>query len=292
MTPPSVPSTKSVGPSDQETGGGVKFSPKSFVLVGAPDDRGVAINNGRIGAKGGPDAIRAALNKMDLPCPLSDAGDIDCGGSQDETYARLNRTVADILSQGAFPIVLGGGHDLSFGSLSAFVRRFPGGGIINIDPHIDCRPVQFPGRYSSGTPFQRLMEEGGLDGKNLCAFGFRDDCNVEEYIDYAKSRNVKLVKWPGDFQKTLADFSKDKAALAISFDMDSVNAAFAPGVSAANPQGFTAVEALEMVQVAARQKNLKMFEIMEVNPLHDPDQRTVKLAAHLIHEVLNVNLLD
>lgn len=266
---------------------------KSFVLLGIPDDRGVAISKGRIGAKKGPDAIRKEFYKMTLGIQgelehlkIFDGGNLKPEKTQERTYQKISKGVADLLQKNCFPILLGGGHDLSFGSLSGFLKVHPDGGIVNIDAHLDCRPSEIKGKYSSGTAFRQLLEKTSLKGKNFLEFGFQKHCNAKAHLEYLKNKGVKLAEFPGNFERVFKPFAASHKAIAISFDMDCVQSTDAPGVSALAPIGYSAQEALHFVQAVASQRHLKLFEIMEVNPLQDPDGRTAKLAACLIWELL------
>jgi len=271
-----------------------KIPPKSFAIIGVPDDRGVAIGKGRSGAKKGPDAIRKELYKMTLGAEgelekiqLYDLGNLKIAKTQKETYQKLSDLIFELLKQNIFPIILGGGHDLSFGSLSGFIQQFPRGGIITIDPHLDCRPPERNGKYSSGSAFWQILSTTKFNGKNLCEFGFRTDCNSKKHRDFLKKKGALLVPWSGDFKKTLQKFTKNKKVFALSFDIDSVDCTEAPGVSAINPAGFSGREAVDFVRLAAITGKLRLLEVMEVNPRFDPDGRTAKLAARLIWELFS-----
>ncbi|MDZ4224969.1 MAG: arginase family protein [bacterium] len=259
------------------------------VLIGAPDDRGVAVVGGRVGAKEGPAAIRRELGKK-IPC--NDAGDISIAPTQEKTYQNLREKISALHRKKTFPILLGGGHDLSFGSLSGFLDVFPEGGIINIDPHLDARPISEDGKISSGSAYRLLLEKKALKGKQLMEWGYRMECNQPANFNYLKEKGVQLVPWPDDYdpieaaKKNLPPFARSFPALAVSFDMDSIQKDFAPGVSAPAQIGYTAEQAVALVQLLRQFPNLKQFEIMEVNPRFDIEDRTVQLAARLIGELL------
>lgn len=270
-------------------------SKRNFVLIGAPDDRGVAIVGGRVGALAGPAAIRrelAATLSGDARKLLKDAGDISIADTQGQTYRNLRMEICKLHRQKCFPILLGGGHDLSFGSLSGFLEAHPDGGVVNIDPHLDARPVPEEGKVSSGSAYRLLLEKAGLQGKRLMEFGTQMHCNQPANLEYLKNKGVQLVEWPADqnwetiFEKFLRPFAQSVPALAVSFDMDSVQSEFAPGVSAPAKIGYTADESVALIRLLKKFPNLKQFEVMETNPAHDSDGRTSKLAARLISEIL------
>lgn len=258
----------------------------SFVLIGAPDDRGVQIVGGRVGAKGGPSAVRREFYRLKNSPPVVDQGNIQLSASQEKTYQTLSRNVQKILEAGSFPIVIGGGHDLSFGGVSGFLNCYPNGALLNIDPHFDCRPIGSDGRCSSGSAIRLLFEKGGLKKGRFGNFGYQKERNAVEHAFYLKKQKALLVPEEKcslkNFKKLLRDLSKIAETLAVSFDMDSIHAASAPGVSAVNAKGFSSKEALAFVEAAAKNKKIKYFDVMETNPVFDPDGRTAKLAALLI----------
>lgn len=269
----------------------------AFVLLGAPDDRGVRIAGGRVGAKQGPDAIRQELYRMtvgaqgELEKPkLYDLGNLRLSLSQTETYENLAQRIHQILKAGAFPILLGGGHDLSFGGLKGFLKSYPTGGVINIDPHFDCRPKEKDGRCSSGVAFRLLFEEKKLRTGHLACFGYQTERNSQTHSHYLKKKRTQLVHREEatlpNFRKTLRRLAKSSAALGISFDIDCVDAAWAPGVSALNVNGFSQQEVLGFMHEVAKNKKVKYLDVMEVNPACDPDGRTARLAALLIYHFI------
>ncbi len=272
---------------------GENIPSNGFVLLGLPDDRGVRLSKGRVGAKAGPDAIRKALYQMTLGVhgelehqKLYDFGNIKPEKTQQKTYEKIAAVAASLLHHHCFPIILGGGHDLSFGSLSGFLKAHPDGGIVNIDTHLDCRPPEANGSFSSGSAFWQLFEKTHFKGKNFLEFGFQKHCNAKDHFQYLKNRGVRLVPFPGNFEGAFRPFAASHKAVAVSLDMDCVQASEAGGVSAPTPIGYSAREVLHFVQAAASHRHLKLFEIMEVNPKHDANGCTAKLAARLIFEIL------
>lgn len=254
---------------------------RRFCLLGLPDDRGVGLNKGRVGAAGGPAVIRKALNALPQLPALNDGGDVPISESQLETYGEIADAVFQIHERGDFPILLGGGHDLSFGSLSGFLKKYPKGGIINIDPHLDVREPLGPDTFSSGTPFRNLMEKSGLPGSHLMEFGFTET-NSEEHLRYAKEKNVRLIPFPGSFEKDIKIFAEEFSDIAVSFDLDSINESVAPGVSARNKKGYSAEAALQFIRQIKSLENLRHFELMEMNPLVDENGKTSDFAVQIL----------
>lgn len=247
----------------------------TVALLGLPDDTGVRLNHGRPGAAGGPTAFRAALARFGAaagatgPLPrVYDAGDVRPGRSLDETHARVTAATATLVRAGLFPVAVGGGHDLTFPFVRAVAQRWPRPTGVYFDAHLDVRET--PG---SGMSFRRLVEDCGVPALHL--HGFRPLVNSRAHLAWF-TRNGGRVHEPS------ARPALPRArALFASFDLDVLDAAHAPGVSAANPAGWTPREAAAWVRLCGATRSVRCFDLMELNPAHDPDGRTARVAAHL-----------
>lgn len=241
-------------------------------LLGLPDDTGVRMNHGRAGAAGGPAAFRAALARYgaaDAGLPaVFDAGDIVPGAALDETHARVTAAAAALLDFGLFPIAVGGGHDLTFPFVRAVAQKHPRLAGVYFDAHLDVRETA-----GSGMAFRQLVEECGVRALHL--HGFRPLVNSREHLAWFKAHGGKIhsdrarAAWPAGRH------------LFVSFDLDVLDAAHAPGVSAANPAGWTVREAETWVRACGADERVRCFDLMELNPAYDPDGRTARVAAHL-----------
>ena len=278
-----------------------KSLPTAFALLGYGCDEGVRRNQGRVGAKAGPLAIKQALGK--LACPLNwrstlvDTGELVCVNHDLEAIqASLSKSVHSLLNSGCFPLVLGGGHDVAYGHFSG-IRSYLGTdatlGIINLDAHFDLR--NNAGGNNSGTPFYQIaLEEHDrkLPFHYLC-LGIRDDANPAELFETAKEFRVSFVK-NTRFNMRHTDFLKNKLQeffsrvdrVYLTVDLDGFSSAYAPGVSAASPFGFDPEIALWALEEIIRSGKLISLDIAELNPLHDQDGQTAKLAAGILHQVL------
>jgi len=247
----------------------------AVALLGLPDDTGVRLNHGRPGAAGGPAAFRAALARFGAaegaagPLPrVYDAGDVRPGRTLDETHARVTAATADLLRAGLFPIAVGGGHDLTFPFVRAVAQRWPRPTGVYFDAHLDVRET--PG---SGMPFRRLVEDCGVPALHL--HGFRPLVNARSHLAWF-TRHGGRIHAPS----TRPALPRARA-LFVSFDLDVLDAAHAPGVSAANPAGWTPAAAADWVRLCGATPAVRCFDLMELNPAHDPDGRTARVAAHL-----------
>ncbi|MBI4366423.1 MAG: formimidoylglutamase [Deltaproteobacteria bacterium] len=267
----------------------------AIVLLGVPDDRGIVASGGRAGAAEGPRAFREAFYRLplgpanDLAAPaIYDAGDCLPAGSIAATHERVAECVAR-LAKHATTIVIGGGHDIAYGTckgLRAVHRQL---GAINIDAHLDVRPPEADGGIGSGTAFRRLLEEGILRGPDLAAFGIQPHAVATAHWAYARERGMRVWEWAECaaagpdriFEGLLADLGRDGRRVAISFDLDAIRAAEAPGVSAPAPIGLSAETALRLMQCAGHAAGVCHVEFMELSPPHDAHGLTARLAAVL-----------
>lgn len=247
----------------------------TVALLGLPDDTGVRMNGGRTGAAGGPKAFRAALARYGAadsaagPLPrVFDAGDIMPTGSLDKTHERVTEAATALLAQGLFPIAIGGGHDLTFPFVRAVAAKHPGLAGVYFDAHLDVRETA-----GSGMAFRRLVEDCGIGALHL--HGFRPLVNSAEHLAWFRAHGGRTQ--PEDAPVALPK-AKD---LFVSFDLDVLDAAHAPGVSAMNPAGWTVRETAAWTHACGADPRVRCFDLMELNPAHDPDGRTARVAAHL-----------
>lgn len=269
-------------------------------LLGFACDAGVARNQGRPGAAEGPAAIRRALAALawHARCPVFDAGDVACDGDGLEAaQEELGQAVDALLAAGQRPVVLGGGHEVAYGSflgLAAHARRRAAAGdgaarigVVNLDAHLDLRAGA---RATSGTPFRQMAEACGGEGwpfRYLC-LGVDPSSNTAALFDTAERLGAA---WRSDrdlaphrlaeARAQVAAFSSGLDLLQLSVDLDVLPAAVAPGVSAPAARGV-ALEVVEtLVDDLLATGKVAVVELAECCPRLDPDGRTAKVAARL-----------
>lgn len=288
-------------------------------IIGLPDDTGVSLNHGRPGARSGPSAFRTALARIGGPydlqrratldVPLFDAGDVACeqpghGETADpvaalhETHDRITAVLAEIHERGFIPFCIGGGHDLTYPSVRG-LSRYLGGpvGGINIDAHLDVR--EEPG---SGMPYRFLIESGCLDPNRFVEFGISRFASAKRHVDWIESRGGRIITSDEllDIGAKQDTFLHESCTLAfgaalrdpgfISLDLDAIDGASAPGVSAPNPIGLPPAYAAMIAERAGRTVGVRHFDLMELNPDFDTDGRTARLSAMLfIHFLAGVS---
>ncbi|MBW7869977.1 MAG: formimidoylglutamase [Flavobacteriia bacterium] len=269
----------------------------NIALLGFCSDEGVRRNKGRTGAKDAPDRIRKSL--ANLPYNFESKKSIFDFGNiilEDQNLEKARKQQAECVSElirnNYFPIVLGGGHETAFGDFLGFEPHFENIGIINIDAHFDIRiPVE---HSTSGTPFFEMSQHCQTVGKdfNYFVIGIQPTGNTQALFSRAETLGVQTVladEVHTDLNfglRKLEDFIQKVDAVYLSLDLDVIDAAFAPGVSAPCVNGLTAFQVKSIIQKVIRSGKLKLFDVVEYNPEYDIDNRTSKLAAHFISEFL------
>jgi formiminoglutamase len=275
-------------------------------LIGFSSDAGVVRNLGRPGAAAGPGALRGALGSMALAADIAiaDAGDVVVPSDADlePGQARLGAAVTAVLDAGGLPVVLGGGHEVAYGSYlgiadSRAVAEGARFGVLNLDAHFDLRHAPRP---SSGTPFRQMAEAEVTAGRRLdyAVVGIAQPSNTPALFAEAEKWGVRYLLdddcSTGSLPRVesfVDAFLAGIDLLYLTVDLDVLPAAVAPGVSA--PAGFgVPLEVISRVcdRVAASGK-LALFDVAELNPALDVDGRTARVAARLIHRLVTGRLL-
>ncbi|WP_027078109.1 formimidoylglutamase [Maribacter antarcticus] len=279
-----------------------KSSDKRVALLGYACDEGVKRNQGRFGAVKGPDAIRKKLGKLpnhlDDETALLDVGSIHCSNADLETAQdKLAHQVQQLLNGNLFPIVLGGGHDIAYGTYNG-IKKYLGNaksiGIINFDAHFDLRSNQ--DGNTSGTPFYQIAkdcEASGTAFHYLC-LGIREDANDSSLFKTAKELDVKYIlrdtfriEFHNEINAWINAFIQNVDAVYVTIDLDGFSSAYAPGVSAPSPMGFTPDVVLASLKTIIASGKLTALDIAELNPTYDIDDQTARLAASLVHSVIH-----
>ncbi|WP_353189188.1 formimidoylglutamase [Pandoraea pnomenusa] len=271
------------------------------VLLGFACDAGVKRNQGRVGAAEGPQAIRRAL--ANLPAhdiaELFDAGDVVCDGDALEPAQQaLADAVQRQLDAGAHPVVLGGGHEIAWGTWQGLRAHLDAKGdrervlILNLDAHFDLRTAR-PG--SSGTPFDQIAhacESAGLRFDYAC-LGVSRLSNTASLFERAQALGVTFVEdtdmQDRDLDARLAQIDAliaDVAHVYLTIDLDVLPAPVMPGVSAPAAYGVPMPVVEAIVSHVRRSGKLRVADLAEYNPRFDPQGFGARVAARLAYRLL------
>lgn len=268
----------------------------TVAILGVPFDYGIELVGGRPGARFAPPKIKRQFFKLIRNKRFfKNIQIIDCRGiapidrNVKKTHEKVGKTVRKIIKDGVIPIVIGGSHDNSYGSCKAVKEIYRKVGGINIDAHYDVRPV-INGKINSGTPFRRLLDDKILVGKNFVELGLHSPRNLIEHYKYLMQKKATLLKLDSineigikkAMNKALKVAGKNTNAVVFDIDIDGIQKRFAPGCSAPCVKGFTKKQVLQAAFISGQNEKVKLFNLMEVSPVYDVKNRTVKLAAELI----------
>lgn len=269
-------------------------SAPAAALIGFPSDEGVRRNGGRTGAAGGPAAIRAALHRMTpdarAPDPFTallarttDLGDIAVTGDLERDQAALGDAVAPLLAAGTFVVVLGGGHETTYGHFLGYRRSAPE--LLNWDAHPDVRPLR-DGRGHSGSPFRQALEHPVRPARRYTAAGLAAHATAAAHVAYVRGHGRTALR--DEVTPTLIRelYARLTPPALVSFDLDVIEAAAAPGVSAPNPAGLPLALVLEAAYLAGRTAAVTSSDVVELAPPLDAAGTTARAAALVVWEIL------
>lgn len=263
-------------------------------LLGIPLD----INSSYLrGPAGAPAKIREALRTdasnrwselgVDVGAPgaFADAGDLQLSNSQEQIqqdFAAIERAVAKLLTKNERPVSLGGDHSVTYPILKAFAHRSAELTIVHFDAHPDLYDEFEGSRVSHACPFARIMEE--RLAKRLVQIGIRTLNRHQR--EQAEKFGVEIVQ-----MSSLPAYDRLKilGPVYLSFDMDVLDPAFAPGISHYEPGGMTVREAI--AHLHAIEGTIVGADIVEYNPKRDIGEMTAAVAAKVLKEILGMMIL-
>lgn len=274
-------------------------------IIGLPSDSGAPF---RTGARMAPNALRAMsvmlrpinpwrgnLNVFDV-LKVADAGDASVvPGYQLESLAAMERALDALVSAEVAPFAIGGDHSVSLPALRALAKRHGPLALVHFDSHTDTWDSYFGGqRYSAGTMFRRAVEEGLVDTSKSIQIGMRGSLFVAEDVSQSEDLGYQVLTTDDVMAVTpeaLADLIAGRTGghpVYLSFDLDFVDPAYAPGVETPECGGPGAHQALSILR-ALHSLNLAGCDVVELNPLYDgPGQITALLGATVLAECLAI----
>lgn len=277
-------------------------------VVGAPTDDLVS---NRPGTRFGPRAIRSAYEGGGSPSrwhldlgvdPFADLSIVDFGDAQVvpadgvATLAAIEDAVGSIVAAGVVPLILGGDHSIAYPDLKAVLgREEPGSvAVVQFDTHADTATDVWGVRYSHGSPFRHLVDEGHLPGERLVQVGLRGYWPFPEEFAWARDAGVRWHRMETIRRNGLEavleevqDQIKGAERLFLSVDVDVLDPAFAPGTGTPCSGGMTTYELLSSVRGLVLDKDLAGIEVVEVSPPYDHAGITALAAHDILLEALS-----
>lgn len=269
----------------------------SVVLLGFPVDDGVTRNDGRPGAAEAPNRLRQWLYRMtpdarrheafiDLLRHSVDLGDLSTDAPLGDLQSSLGTVLAEHLREGRIPITLGGGHETAYGHFLGYVEAERDVTILNWDAHVDVRPLH-DGQPHSGSSFRQALQHPSGHCRHYVVAGLLPHSTAPAHLQFIKEHDGRYV-WSDDLSREAIEnlYARASAPLMVTFDLDAVDQVHAPGVSAPAVGGLSRRLWLHAAYHAGRSPKVRSVDLVELNPNVDVDDRTARLAALTVLEIL------
>ena len=271
-------------------------------FIGVPLDIGTSL---RAGTRFGPRQIRAEsvmirpYNMATGAAPFDSLAVADIGDVAINTYNLLEsvRIIEDsytrLLQHPVVPMTLGGDHTITLPILRAIARKHGPVALVHIDAHTDTNEDMFGEKIAHGTTFRRAVEEGLLDCSRVVQIGQRAQGYASGDFQWGVDQGFRLVQAEQCWYRSLAPLMAEVRAqigdkpVYLTFDIDGIDPAWAPGTGTPEVGGLTAIQALEIVR-GCRGLNIVGCDLVEVSPPYDLSGNTSQLAANLLYEMLCV----
>ncbi len=271
-------------------------------FVGIPMDIGAS---NRSGTRFGPRQIRAEsvmirpYNMATRAAPfdslqVADVGDIAINTFNLPACVKIIRDgIAGILDHDCIPLTLGGDHTITYPILQAIAQKHGPVALIHIDAHADINDTMFGEKIAHGTPFRRAWEDGCLRPDLAFQIGLRGTGYTAEDFVWSRDRGFTVIPAEDCWHRSLAPMIADIRARIgdvktyLSFDIDSLDPAYAPGTGTPEIGGLTSPQAIELIR-GCRGLNLVGADLVEVSPPFDTTGTTAITAANLLFEMLCV----
>ena len=269
-------------------------------IIGVPWDSGTT---NRPGPRHGPRQLRDASTMIRAQHPVSgirpyeklncaDLGDVSINPADiEDSMARITSFYKKLIEKGIKPLTAGGDHLTSLPVLRALAEKAPLG-MIHFDSHTDLFHSYFDGTmFTHGTPFRRAVEENLLDPKRVIQIGIRGTQYDSEDLDFANSVGIRVIKIDEFFDRGIQDVMAEAREIVgenetyISYDIDFIDPAFAPGTGTPEVGGPNSYEALKVVRELAGVK-IVGADMVEVSPPFDPSSNTAFLGVSVMFELL------
>jgi agmatinase len=273
-----------------------------LAFIGIPFDAGATY---RTGQRFGPAALRNASVMIRRHNPIMkitvfdfisgvDYGDLAVvPGNIEETYRLIEDGLRPVVDAGIIPICLGGDHSITLAELRAVAKRHGPLALVHLDAHADTDEGAFGQTYDHGTPFLWGVREGLLNVEHSVSVGIRGTMHHPNEVKASEDLGIKVitaeqVRELGATEVARRITERVGSSLAfLTFDVDFVDPAYAPGTGTPEPEGFTSHEALSLIR-AIRDIQFVAFDIVEMLPEFDPTMSTAHLGAHVGFEFASI----
>ena len=271
-------------------------------IVGVPLDIGTS---NRPGARFGPRAIRdesvllRPYNMATRAAPfdslrIDDTGDV--AASPFDLTAAVDTIEAHydgLLTRGLVTASMGGDHTIVLPILRAMAKRHGPVGLIHVDAHTDINDTMFGSKVAHGTPFRRAVEEGLLDGNRVVQIGVRGTGYAADDFDWSREQGFRVVQaeecWHLSLEPLMGEVRDQVGGgpVYLSFDIDGLDPAYAPGTGTPEVGGLTMPQGLEVIR-GCQSLDLVGCDLVEVAPIYDTSGMTSLVGANLLYEMLCV----
>lgn len=271
-------------------------------FIGIPLDIGTSL---RSGTRFGPRQIRAEsvmirpYNMATGAAPfeslnVADLGDVPINTFNLAEAVRIIEAHYDrILAHPIIPLTLGGDHTLTLPILRSIYKKHGPVGLVHIDAHADVNDEMFGEKVAHGTTFRRAAEEGLLDCQRVVQIGLRAQGYSADDFNWSRRQGFRVVQAEECWHKSLAPLMEevrqqvDGGPVYLSFDIDGIDPAWAPGTGTPEIGGLTTIQAMEIVR-GCQGLDLVGCDLVEVSPPYDTTGNTSLLGANLLYEMLCV----
>ena len=269
-------------------------------FVGIPLDIGTSL---RSGTRFGPRQIRAEsvmirpYNMATGAAPFDSINVADIGDVPINTFNLIDavniieKEYKRILSYDIIPLTLGGDHTLTLPILRAIKQKYGKVGLVHIDAHADVNDHMFGEKIAHGTTFRRAVEEELLDCDRVVQIGLRAQGYSADDFNWSRQQGFRVVQAEECWHQSLAPLMaevREKVGggpVYLSFDIDGIDPAWAPGTGTPEIGGLTTIQALEIVRGCVG-LDIVGADLVEVSPPYDTTGNTSLLGANLLFEML------
>jgi agmatinase len=275
-------------------------------VYGIPFDTATSF---RTGTRYGPEAIRSASALLRPYNPalrvnvvetlsIVDYGDVPVSpGDTERTYGQIEQALAPLLDAGVFPLALGGDHSITLAELRPLARKHGPLALVQLDAHGDTWDEYFGQKFFHGTTFLRAHEEGLIEPAASVQAGLRGSLYGPDDLDSAREFGFTVLSCdelrelgPDAYAEVVRERAGTRPVF-LSFDIDVLDPAFAPGTGTPEVGGLSTAEALAFVR-ALRGIELAGADVVEVSPPYDgTGQQTALAAANVAYELLSLRAL-